>query len=203
MSIRSTSIGRRATSSFETEVHAPATDRPRPTPELLYPHPRTPYPRPPDAVSDFALSAAPTSQSVTRGGSVTYSISVAPSNGFAGPVALSVTGAPSASSTSFASSSLDTSLSTTTSLRVGTTSSTPTGTFSLLVKGVSGSINHTATLTLQVRKQAGKKKPLTQTVTGSPTLLESSTLSVTVTTTDRFRAGRPPGPRTRAGGWPV
>ena len=148
------------------------------------PPPPDPVPPPPDAVSDFALSAAPTSQSVTRGGSVTYSISVAPSNGFAGPVALSVTGAPSASSTVFATSSLDTSLSTTTSLRVGTTSSTPTGTFSLLVKGVSGSINHTATLTLQVRKPAGKKKPLTQTVTGSPTLLESSTLSVTVTTTN-------------------
>ncbi len=139
-----------------------------------------PPPPPPPAVADFALSASPTSQSVTRGRSVTYSISVAPSNGFVGPVALSVTGAPSASSTSFTSNPLDTSVSKTTSLTVGTTSSTPTGTFSLLVKGVSGSISRTTTLTLQVRKQTGKK--LSPAVTGSPTLLETSTLSVTVTT---------------------
>lgn len=143
-----------------------------------------PPPPPPAPAPDFALSASPSSQSVIRGASVTYSVSVVPANGFAGLVALSVTGAPGASSASFSSSLLDASVSTASSLVLGTTSSTPTGTFSLIVKGVGGSIDRTATLTLQVRKPMGKKRTLTQAVTGSPTLLKSSTLSVKVTTTD-------------------
>src|SRR5439155_12541846 len=44
---------------------------------------------------DFTLSASPSSQTVTPGGSTSYSVTISPTGGFAGAVSLSVSGLPS------------------------------------------------------------------------------------------------------------
>ena len=58
---------------------------------------------------DFSLNASPGSQTVTAGGGTTYSVSVAPSGGFAGSVALSASGLPAGVTASFSPASATTS----------------------------------------------------------------------------------------------
>src|SRR5437773_7996104 len=51
---------------------------------------------------DFTLGASPSSQTVTPGGSTSYSVTISPTGGFSGQVNLSVSGLPSGASGSFA-----------------------------------------------------------------------------------------------------
>src|SRR5262249_53253901 len=51
--------------------------------------------------SDFTLSATPNSQTITQGGSASYTASVSPLNGFAGAVSLSISGLPSGATGTF------------------------------------------------------------------------------------------------------
>jgi endoglucanase len=102
----------------------------------------------PGATPDFSLSATPASQSVTAGASTTYTATVAALNGFAGNVSLSATGLPSGASASFNPASVAGSGSS--SLTVTTSSSTPIGTFTVTITGTSGSLSHTAQISLTV-----------------------------------------------------
>jgi uncharacterized protein with LGFP repeats len=104
---------------------------------------------------DLALTLSPTSRSVRGGGSVTYTLTVNSVNGFAGAVALSVSGLPSGSKGSFSSSSVTlsgTSLTGTSVLTIKTATS-PRGTFLFTVKGTSGSLARTITGTLKVTRR--------------------------------------------------
>src|SRR5437879_3654572 len=95
---------------------------------------------------DFTLSASPSSRTVTPGGSTSYSVTISPTGGFTGPVTLSVSGLPSGANGSFTPNPATGS----STLSVTTGPSTPLGTSTLTVTGVSGSLTHTTTVTLVV-----------------------------------------------------
>jgi len=96
--------------------------------------------------ADFTLSASPSNQTVTPGGSTSYSVTISPAGGFTDPVSLSVSGLPSGSGGTFAPNPATAS----STLSVTTSTSTPVGTFTLTITGVSGSLTHNTTLSLAV-----------------------------------------------------
>ena len=102
---------------------------------------------------NFTLSATPSSRTVTPGTSAAYTVSVAPSGGFTGAVALSASGLPTGATATFSPSSITTSGSST--LTVTTTSTTPSASSSLTIKGTSGGVTQTATATLVVASSGG------------------------------------------------
>lgn len=95
----------------------------------------------------FTLAATPTSSSVARGGSATYTITVDRSSGFSSAVAFSVSGLPNRTSASFSPSSTTGSTST---LTVSTTPRTKVGTRTLTITGTSGVMARTVKVTLTV-----------------------------------------------------
>jgi hypothetical protein len=97
----------------------------------------------------FTISATPTSQSVRRGNSASYTVTITPSGGFNGAVTLSLTGQPSGSSVTFTPN--NTSL-TSSTLKVATLSTTSRRTYTLTIKAVSGSLSHTFNVTLTVTR---------------------------------------------------
>ena len=101
---------------------------------------------------DFAVSATPTSQSVVQGNGTNYNVSVSASGGFNGTVDFTVSGLPTGASASFNPASVNTSGSSV--LNVVTGASTPAGTYQLTITGTSGSIVHTANVTLVVTSNA-------------------------------------------------
>jgi subtilisin family serine protease len=101
------------------------------------------------SAGDFAISASPATQSVTRGGSASSTVSLSVSGGFSGSVSLSATGLPSGSTASFSATPVT--APGTSRLTVRTTSSTARGTFTVIVTGVAGPLSHRASLTLTVR----------------------------------------------------
>ena len=106
-------------------------------------------------VPNFTLSLSPTSRSVRGGGSVTYAVSVAALNGFAGAISLSASALPSGSSGVFSSTSVTvsgTSPTGTATLTVKTATSLR-GTFTFTVKGTNGSLLHTTSGTLKVTRR--------------------------------------------------
>jgi PKD repeat protein len=99
-------------------------------------------------VSDFSISATPTSRSVAPGGSGGYTATVTAGAGFTGDVTFSVTGLPAGATAAFSPASVTASGSST--LTVSTSTSTPAGTYSLSIRGTSGSLVHSASVTLIV-----------------------------------------------------
>jgi subtilisin family serine protease len=98
---------------------------------------------------DFGLSVSPSSRTVWRGGSTSYTASVSPVGGFTGVVTLSVSGLPSGATASFAPSSVAVPGSSTLTVKVG--SRTTRGTFTLTLRGQNGSTVHQAMATLIVK----------------------------------------------------
>ena len=99
-------------------------------------------------VLGFAVSASPNSLSLARAGKVTSTISVTPQNGFTGTVSLSAAGLPRGVNASFNPSSTA-SIST---LTLSATNKATIGTFSIQVRGTSGNLTHTATISLTVHR---------------------------------------------------
>jgi hypothetical protein len=96
--------------------------------------------------ADFSLTAAPTSRTITRGRSTTYTVSIKAFNSFSGPVTFSVSGNPSGSAIAFSPNPATTS----SVLSVNTSSGTPTGTYTLTITGTGGGTTHTVKVTLVV-----------------------------------------------------
>jgi len=117
---------------------------------------------------DYTLTASPASQSVTQGNSTTYTVTVTPTGGFTGTVALSLSGLPAGATGTFNPQSLPSGNST---LTVTTSSTTPTGSYPLTITGTStGGPTHTASVTLVVNPQivgdfSITASPASQTVT--------------------------------------
>ncbi len=88
-------------------------------------------------LQSFSLSPSPTSQSITRGKSTTYKISVIGSNGFAGAVSLTASGLPAGVTATFSPSTATTVTPSTLTLK--STTSSPTGAHAIGVTGTSGS----------------------------------------------------------------
>ncbi len=96
---------------------------------------------------NFSLSASPSSQTVVQGSPTSYTVTVTPSGGFTGTVGFGVTGLPSGAGYTLPSVSGGSGNST---LNVTTSGSTPTGSYPLTITGTSGSLTHTASVTLVV-----------------------------------------------------
>jgi len=102
------------------------------------------------APPDFALSVMPTSRTIKRGLSTTYTVTVTPANGFTGTVTFNVAGLGSGASAGFSPTSVTTSGSTT--MTVTTATNATRGTFALTITGTSGSLQRTTSATLVVTK---------------------------------------------------
>jgi uncharacterized membrane protein len=102
------------------------------------------------AAPDFVLTATPSQRTITRGDTTTYTISVTPTGGFTGTVAFSVQGLPNSTSATFQPGYVVGSGSSV--LRVNTAKATKAGIYTLTVTGTSGTLSHTATVTLAVQQ---------------------------------------------------
>lgn len=98
---------------------------------------------------DFSLSVSPTSRSVTRGRSTTYSVAITPVNGFASNVQLAASGLPGGATATFSPNPAASA----STLTVTTSGSTPVGTYSLTITGSGGGVTHATGVTLQVKRK--------------------------------------------------
>src|SRR5262249_22364188 len=86
--------------------------------------------------ADFTLSAPPTSRTISRGASTTYTVTVGSAGTVTGTVSFSVTGLPRRASTSFTPATVTGTGNTT--LKVTTNRNVSSGTYSLKITGASG-----------------------------------------------------------------
>jgi subtilase family serine protease len=100
------------------------------------------------AAGNFTLSASPTSLTITRSSHGTTTITITPSNGFAGSVTLSASGLGTGVSAAFSPNPATG----TSTLTLTASSSATTGTRTVTITGVSGSLSHTTTISLRVRR---------------------------------------------------
>ncbi len=105
---------------------------------------------PPDDAPRFTLSVSPSSQTVTAGSSITYTVSVSSQNGFTGTVDLSVSGVGLTSSLSPSSIGGGSGSSV---LQVTTSSSIYAGTYGLTITATSENLSRSASVTLKVIPQ--------------------------------------------------
>ena len=101
---------------------------------------------------DFTVSATPTSRTINKGQSTTYTVTVTPSGGFTGSVALSVSGLQSKASGSFNPSSVNITdaSSKSSTLTITTGNRTATGTNTLTITGTGGGKTRTTTVSLTI-----------------------------------------------------
>ncbi len=117
---------------------------------------------------DFTLTATPASQTVVGGGSTSYTMTVAPLNGYTGTVSFSASGLPAGTSASFAPASIT--ASGTSALTITTTLGvTPSGNFPITITGTDGVLTHTASVTLSTTDFALSVAPTSVTIVkGNP-----------------------------------
>jgi len=128
---------------------------------------------------DFSVAVSPSSQTVTIGGSTSYTATVTSSGGFTGSVNLSVSGLPSGATGSFSTNPISGGSGTST-LNVTTSSTTPAGTYTLTITGTSGSLAHSTTVSLTVNAPKDfslSAAPSSQTVTPSGGTSYTATVS--------------------------
>jgi len=134
---------------------------------------------------DFSVSATPASQTVVQGASTTYTATVTPSGGFSGAVIFTASGLPIGAIPSFNPASVTTSGSST--MTVTTTATTPAGTYQITITGTSGTLTHSATVTLVVNAPATadftlSASPASHTIRRGT----STTYTVTIARSDGF-----------------
>jgi subtilase family serine protease len=100
------------------------------------------------AAGNFTLSASPTSLTIHRSAQGTTTITIHPTNGFAGSVSLSASGLGSGVTASFSPNPATG----TSTLTLTASSTATTGTRTVTITGVSGSLSHTTTISLRVRR---------------------------------------------------
>ena len=139
--------------------------------------------------ADFSLSGSPSSQTITRGQTATYTIGLARQNGFADAVALSASGLPPSSSASFTPNPIS-STGNTSTLTIATSvggGKTPGGTYPLTITGTGGRIQRTTTLTLVVKEPSQPNFSLSASPSSQTVLPgESSAYAVSVTRSNGF-----------------
>jgi hypothetical protein len=119
--------------------------------------------------ADFAVTAAPASQTVLNGGSTNFNVIIGTIGNFTNSVALSVTGLPPNSSSSFKPPSVTGPGSST--LTVTTSNSTPAGTYLISIIGTGNSINHTGTVSLAVMNFSVAASPGSTNVTAGSNVI--------------------------------
>jgi subtilase family serine protease len=100
------------------------------------------------AAGNFTLSASPASLTITRSSHGTTTITITPSGGFTGSVTLSASGLGSGVTSSFSPNPATG----TSTLTLTASSTATTGTRTVTITGVSGSLSHTTTISLRVRR---------------------------------------------------
>jgi hypothetical protein len=100
-------------------------------------------------VPDFTISVSPTSRTVSRGSSGTYTVTIGAVNSFTGTVSLSVSGLGSRVTGTFSPASVTGSG--TSTLTVTAARNASRGARTITITGVSGSLNHSTTATLTVQ----------------------------------------------------
>jgi subtilisin-like proprotein convertase family protein len=134
---------------------------------------------------DFTISATPASQTVTQGGSTSYTATVTSVNGFSSATTLSVSGLPSGASAGFSPNPVTPPAggSTGSTLSVTTAAGTPAGTYTLTITGTSGALSHSTTVTLAVQSAGGGGGNQVQTFSASPNLAipDNNTTGITST----------------------
>lgn len=137
----------------------------------------------PGTSPDFALSASPTSLSVTQGSSGTSTISTSVSNGFNSSVALSISGLPGGVTASFSPATIAAPGSGSSTLTFTASSTATTGTFNTTVTATGGGITHTTVIPVTVNAATAPNF----TLSASPTSVSvaaggtgTSTISTTV-----------------------
>ena len=103
-------------------------------------------------ITDFSFSASPTSDTVARGSSGTYTLTLAPIGGLTGNVSLSCNGAPGSTTCSISPNqvTLNGVNSGQASITVTVSKHATVGTYTLTLKGTSGSLTHNTTVTLMI-----------------------------------------------------
>jgi hypothetical protein len=114
--------------------------------------------------SSFALSAAPQSLTVGQGASNSSTVTSTLSGPFNSTVSLSVAGLPSGATANFGPSSIDAPGSGSSVLTVSTSTTTPVGTYNLVVTGTGGGQTHSVPISLTVTNGNGS----TQQLIGNP-----------------------------------
>src|SRR5215472_9002703 len=130
----------------------------------------------------FSLTASPGSQSTVPGGSVTYTATANPFNGFSGTVNLAVSGCPTGATCMLNPTSLNLPPAENSTLTVQTSSSTPQGSYVLTITATSGSITTSTSVTLTVSSFTIYPSPATRTVKRG----SSTTYTATVTPQNGF-----------------
>jgi uncharacterized membrane protein len=101
--------------------------------------------------ADFGLTVTPSSLTVRRKSSGSYTVTVTPANGFTGTVTFSVTGLPSRTSATFTPTSVSGAGTHTSTMKITANPNASVGTFVLTVKGTSGSLSHSASVSLTIQ----------------------------------------------------
>ena len=138
----------------------------------------------PVVAPDFSMSVAPASQTVVVGNGTSYTVSITPAGGFSGQVTLSIDGLPGGATGTFTPNPATGS----STLAVTTVTTTPTGTYPLTIRGVSGPLSHSAPATLVVNSAPDfslSATPASASVGGSVT---STTYSVRITPINGFNS---------------
>ncbi|GIG21333.1 hypothetical protein Cch01nite_20570 [Cellulomonas chitinilytica] len=130
------------------------------------------------APPDFGLAVTPAQRTVNAGANGTFTATVSALSGFGGAVALSLTGLPATVGTATFTKPVVTGAGTSL-LTLATLTTAPAGTYPLTLRGTSGSLVHTAALTLvvPVRDFTLAASPTSVSVTRGQT--GTSTLTVT------------------------
>ena len=104
------------------------------------------------AITDFSISASPASDTIARGSSGTYTLTLSPIGGLTGNVSLSCKGAPVSTSCSISPSqaTLNGTSSAQATVTVTVNRNASRGTRTLTLKGTSGSVTHSTTVTLTI-----------------------------------------------------
>lgn len=102
----------------------------------------------PVQTANYTLSASPTSLTITRGSHGTSTITIHPTGGFNGNVTLSASGMASGTTASFSTNPATS----TSVVTFSAGSRASTGTVTITIRGVSGNLSHTTTISLRVRR---------------------------------------------------
>jgi Bacterial Ig domain len=104
-------------------------------------------------VGNFSLTVSPSSRSVRRGSSAGFTVKIAPVAGFTGNVSLNVAPLPTGVTAGFSPNPVPVASSSAGStLTLAATGAATSGQTRLTITGTSGSVQHTATVTLRVQK---------------------------------------------------
>lgn len=118
-------------------------------------------PPPPPAIADFSLTLSTNAVAVAQGATSSgVGVSVDAKNGFTGSVQVALTGMPSGVTTNPASP-FNVAAGASTTVLFGAAAGAPTGSFPISAQGSSGSLSHSAELTLNVQSGAVSSLPRT------------------------------------------